>query len=203
MSATAQDAAAQEVAARRWDAIVVGARLGELGHRVLVLEAGRQTSGTDQAHREAVRAFHEAVVKVPNSPYLTTVRAVSGQIFALLGAEDHTRHEPGPACPGHFEYRGRSYGYRGAGHGGGTHIMGDSPATSVVDQWQRCWDHPNLYAVGCGSMPSLGTSNPSLTMAALALRSADRMHREPAGAWTYQSAPGAAHNRPYYLPPKI
>lgn len=55
--------------------------------------------------------------------------------------------------------------------------MGDSPATSVVDHWQRCWDHPDLYAVGCGSMPSLGTSNPSLTMAALALRSAEHMHR--------------------------
>ena len=50
--------------------------------------------------------------------------------------------------------------------------MGDSPRDSVVDRWQRCWDHPNLYAVGCGSMPSLGTSNPSLSMAALALRSA-------------------------------
>ncbi|MFE5588641.1 hypothetical protein, partial [Kitasatospora sp. NPDC056531] len=28
------------------------------------------------------------------------------------------------------------------------------------------------------SMPSLGTSNPSLTMAALALRSTERMHRD-------------------------
>ncbi|MBD0688739.1 hypothetical protein BG452_24400 [Streptomyces sp. CBMA123] len=61
---------------------------------------------------------------------------------------------------------------------GGTHLMGDAPGTSVVDQWQRCWDHPNLYAVGCGSMPSLGTSNPSLTMAALALRSAERIHQD-------------------------
>jgi choline dehydrogenase-like flavoprotein len=55
--------------------------------------------------------------------------------------------------------------------------MGDSPAPSVVNQWPRCWDHPNLSAIGCGSMPSLGTANPSLTMAALALRSADHIHR--------------------------
>ncbi|MFJ8431491.1 GMC family oxidoreductase [Kitasatospora sp. NPDC094019] len=109
---------------------------------------------------------------------MASARAVSDQLFALLGAEDHTRYEAGPDWPGRIEHDGRPYGYRGAGHGGGTHIMGDSPDTSVVDQWQRCWDHPNLYAVGCGSMPSLGTSNPSLTMAALALRSADRAHHD-------------------------
>ncbi|MFG3053987.1 GMC family oxidoreductase [Kitasatospora sp. NPDC048239] len=107
---------------------------------------------------------------------MASARAVSDQLFALLGAEDHTSYEPGPQWPGRLEYEGRPYAYRGAGHAGGTHLMGESPGTSVVDQWQRCWDHPNLYAVGCGSMPSLGTSNPSLTMAALALRSADRIH---------------------------
>lgn len=56
--------------------------------------------------------------------------------------------------------------------------MGDSPTTSVVDTWQRCWDHPGLYAVGCGSMPSVATSNPTLTMAALALRSAERIEAD-------------------------
>ncbi|GAA1245783.1 GMC family oxidoreductase [Kitasatospora nipponensis] len=109
---------------------------------------------------------------------MAAARAVSDQLFARLGAEDHTRHDPDPGRPGCFEYRGRWYAYRGAGHSGGTHLMGTSAADSVVDPWQRCWDHPNLYAVGCGSMPSLGTSNPSLTMAALALRSADQMHRD-------------------------
>ncbi|MGK4579154.1 GMC family oxidoreductase [Kitasatospora sp. HPMI-4] len=103
---------------------------------------------------------------------------VSEQLMAMLGAEDHTRFEPGPAWPGYFEHEGRPYAYRAAGHGAGTHIMGDSPTTSVVDQWQRCWDHTNLYTVGCGSMPTVATSNPSLTMAALALRSADRMHQD-------------------------
>jgi len=28
------------------------------------------------------------------------------------------------------------------------------------------WDHDNLYLVGCGNMPTIGTSNPSLTMTA-------------------------------------
>ncbi|MCX5208894.1 GMC family oxidoreductase [Kitasatospora sp. NBC_00240] len=109
---------------------------------------------------------------------IAAAKAVSDQLFALLGAEDRTSFAPGPGWPGRFEHEGRAYAYRAAGHGAGTHIMGDSPRTSVVDQWQRCWDHPNLYAVGCGSMPSVATSNPSLTMAALALRSAGRIHRD-------------------------
>ncbi|WP_045700246.1 GMC family oxidoreductase [Streptomyces rubellomurinus] len=109
---------------------------------------------------------------------MASARAVSDQLFALLGAEDHTAYPAGPGWPGRLEHRGVAYGYRGAGHAGGTHVMGSSPGTSVVDHWQRSWDHPNLYAVGCGSMPSLGTSNPSLTMAALALRSAERMDRD-------------------------
>lgn len=109
---------------------------------------------------------------------MAAARAVSDQIFALLGAEDHTDYGPVAAWPGRFEHGGRTYGYRGAGHAAGTHIMGDSPVTSVVDSWQRCWDHPGLYAVGCGSMPSVATSNPTLTMAALALRSAEHIERE-------------------------
>lgn len=109
---------------------------------------------------------------------MAAARAVSDRIFALLGAEDHTDYTPAEAWPGRFEHAGRTYGYRGAGHAAGTHIMGDSPATSVVDAWQRCWDHPGLYAVGCGSMPSVATSNPTLTMAALALRSAGRIEAD-------------------------
>lgn len=106
---------------------------------------------------------------------MAAARAVSDQIFALLGAEDRTDHTPGPGWPGHFVHGGRPYAYRGAGHAAGTHVMGRSPSSSVVDEWQRCWDHPGLYAVGCGSMPSVATSNPTLTMAALALRSAERI----------------------------
>ena len=61
---------------------------------------------------------------------------------------------------------------RGGNHLAGTHIMGTSPHNSVVDAQQRSWDHENLYLVGGGSMPSIGTSNITLTIAALCLRSA-------------------------------
>ena len=50
---------------------------------------------------------------------------------------------------------------------------GNDPATSVVDDRQRSWDHENLYVVGAGSAPTIGTSNPTLTLAALAFRAAD------------------------------
>ncbi|MEU0692312.1 GMC family oxidoreductase [Streptomyces uncialis] len=109
---------------------------------------------------------------------MAAARGVSEQIFDLLGAEDHTSYRPPGDWPGRFEHRRRTYAYRGAGHAAGTHIMGEGPGTSVVDPWQRCWDHPGLYAVGCGSMPSVATSNPTLTMAALALRSADRIEAD-------------------------
>jgi choline dehydrogenase-like flavoprotein len=62
------------------------------------------------------------------------------------------------------------------------------PASSVVDGWQRCWDHPDLYAVGCGSISTVATSNPSLTMAALALRSSEEMHRDLLGRRRIASA---------------
>lgn len=104
---------------------------------------------------------------------LLAAKRVSDRLFEMLKAEDYTSYKPDEER--YFEHNGEPLRYWGAGHGGGTHVMGTSRHDSVVDQWQRCWDHPNLYAVGCGSMPSLGTSNPSLTMAALALRTADHL----------------------------
>ncbi|MFS8096611.1 GMC family oxidoreductase [Lentzea alba] len=104
---------------------------------------------------------------------LLAAKHVSDRIFEMLKAEDYTAYKPDEER--YFEHDGEPLRYWGAGHSGGTHLMGESPQSSVTDQWQRCWDHPNLYAVGCGSMPSLGTSNPSITMAALALRTADHL----------------------------
>jgi choline dehydrogenase-like flavoprotein len=111
---------------------------------------------------------------------MAAARDVASAIYAQLGAQEHTDHSPrdGVAPLGYFRDRDHDYSFAGAGHGAGTHVMGGDPTSSVVDSFQRCWDHPNLYAVGCGSMPSVGTSNPSLTMAALALRSAEQIHRD-------------------------
>jgi choline dehydrogenase-like flavoprotein len=45
----------------------------------------------------------------------------------------------------------------------------------VVNADQRSWDHENLYLVGGGSMPTVSTSNVTLTIAALCLRSVRAM----------------------------
>jgi choline dehydrogenase-like flavoprotein len=62
----------------------------------------------------------------------------------------------------------------GAGHIVGTHRMGKKKEDndSVCDGNCRTWDHKNLFLVSGGSMPTLGTSNPTLTIAALACKAA-------------------------------
>jgi choline dehydrogenase-like flavoprotein len=97
-------------------------------------------------------------------------RQLARQLFERLGAEDHTAYDP--ADYGYVSHEGQGYSIRGGNHLAGTHIMGSSPAHSVVDARLRSWDHQNLYLVGGGSMPTIGTSNITLTVAALAFKSA-------------------------------
>jgi choline dehydrogenase-like flavoprotein len=59
----------------------------------------------------------------------------------------------------------------------GTTIMGADPKTSVVDGDCRAHDHPNLWLPGGGPMPSASVVNSTLSMAALALKSADAIER--------------------------
>ena len=54
----------------------------------------------------------------------------------------------------------------------GTYQMGDDPKTSVADATGRAHDHANLHLAGAGLFPTSGTANPTLTIAALALRTA-------------------------------
>jgi len=63
----------------------------------------------------------------------------------------------------------------GAGHIMGTYRMGTDPVTSVADPFGRTHDHPNLFLVGSGVFPTGATANPTLTLAALALRTAAEM----------------------------
>jgi choline dehydrogenase-like flavoprotein len=53
--------------------------------------------------------------------------------------------------------------------------MGFDRNDSVVDSFQRSHDHHNLYLVGSSTFPTGATANPTLTIAALALRTADRI----------------------------
>ena len=98
-------------------------------------------------------------------------RRLTRRLYQRMGAEDHSRYDP--ADPGWVTHNDEGFTVRGGNHWAGTHIMGADAATSVVDAKQRSWDHANLYLVGAGSMPSIGTANTTLTLAALCLRTAD------------------------------
>jgi choline dehydrogenase-like flavoprotein len=53
--------------------------------------------------------------------------------------------------------------------------MGRDPRTSVVDDTQRAHDVPNLWLAGGGSFVTASWANPTLTIVALALRTADAL----------------------------
>jgi choline dehydrogenase-like flavoprotein len=48
----------------------------------------------------------------------------------------------------------------------------------VVDRHLRAHDHGNLFLLGSGVFPSIGSANPTLTITALALRAADTIKRD-------------------------
>ncbi|WP_407168741.1 GMC family oxidoreductase [Bradyrhizobium sp. ORS 111] len=60
-------------------------------------------------------------------------------------------------------------------HLNGTARMGDDPASSVVNADCRCWDIPNLWICDGSVFPTVGGVNPSLTIQAIACRTADRI----------------------------
>jgi choline dehydrogenase-like flavoprotein len=61
------------------------------------------------------------------------------------------------------------------GHLLGTARMGDDPATSVVDQFGRCHDVPNLFIVDGSIFVTAGGVNPTATICALALRCGEHL----------------------------
>lgn len=95
---------------------------------------------------------------------------VCSKVYERMGAEEFTTNGIGGA--GDFTYKDKNYHYYGAGHVVGTHRMGLDPSTSVVDASQRSHDVQNLWVVGSGSFPTVCTANPTLTLLALAFKSA-------------------------------
>lgn len=92
---------------------------------------------------------------------LARAREVHTQLFTALGATDI----------GHLPHA------EGAGHIMGTTRMGHDGKTSVANPDGRSHDHPNLWFGGSSLFPTSGTANPTLTIAALALKTADAMLR--------------------------
>ena len=68
-----------------------------------------------------------------------------------------------------------------ASHVVGTYRMGVDPRQSVVTPDQRSHDHANLFLLGSGVFPTGAASNPTLTIAALALRAVRRIQGTATG----------------------
>jgi choline dehydrogenase-like flavoprotein len=104
---------------------------------------------------------------------------VADLLFEQVGIQNRT--DPKKSFMATATWKGKTYPWGGAGHFAGTHVMGTRPSTSVVDDRQRSWDFDNLLVAGAGSMPTMGTSNPTLTVAALAFRTARDVIANPNG----------------------
>ncbi|HEX3151850.1 MAG TPA: GMC family oxidoreductase [Gemmataceae bacterium] len=126
----------------------------------------------DQQYMDAIGNYRP-VINYNIDDYSRQAMKVARKLFKdimvkQLGGEDNTEYNN--AGPGYLEVDGETFSVYGSGHIVGTHRMGDSDINSVTDKDLRTWDHDNLYLVGGGSMPTLGTANPTLTIAALACR---------------------------------
>jgi choline dehydrogenase-like flavoprotein len=88
---------------------------------------------------------------------LASARKIHEQLFLAIGATDI----------GHVPYA------EGAGHIMGTTRMGVDRKTSVANARGQSHDHHNLWFAGSSLFPTSGAANPTLTIAALTLRTAE------------------------------
>ena len=135
----------------------------------------------DDRYRDAI-GNHRPIINYGLSEHekrgLKAAREFCKQLFAAGKYEDRTDYSKKKNKPGYLVFEGEELWWQGAGHYSGTHIMGTTKENSVVDKDQRSHDHKNLFLSGCGNMPSMGTSNPTLTAAALAVWAAENIYND-------------------------
>jgi gluconate 2-dehydrogenase alpha chain len=84
-----------------------------------------------------------------------------------------------PSLPRRYDVRT----YKSSHVQGGT-IMGSAPNTSVLNTWLQHWQLPNLFILGASSFPQNPSGNPTLTILAQTIRTADAI------VTRYLKAPG-------------
>jgi choline dehydrogenase-like flavoprotein len=116
---------------------------------------------------------------------LAEAAAFARRVFKQLECETYG-DKPGPGVPApedacSFQWHDAETGepivirYMGAGHIAGTCRMGTESNTSVVDANLKLWGFDNCFVVGSSVFPTIGTANPTLTIAALSLRLGDHV----------------------------
>jgi choline dehydrogenase-like flavoprotein len=141
------------------------------------------TYGIDEYGQRALSAAVAASIQVFRRLIANPIIEYNYNDWSNGGAvtRDEGRSDPKAKGPANIFVR---EGWAGAGHLMGTHRMGFSASDSVVDHVQRTWDHPNLFLLGSGSWPSYATGNPTLTIAAVALRTGDAILAQLRGGTT-------------------
>lgn len=140
----------------------------------LPLETNRVT--IDDHWRDRL-GLHKPVLAYEIDEYtlkgISAAYGLARTLFRHTSIQDRTTADHWLGSP--LEHREERFRYIGAGHIMGTHRMGSNRRSSVVDSYQKAWNHANLFVAGCGSMPTAGTSNPTLTAVALGIRSAEKL----------------------------
>ena len=95
------------------------------------------------------------------------IRHLSAKM-AEVGRAMGAREVVTPPLPGHYDV----LTYKSTHLQGGA-IMGTSPANSVLNTWLQHWQIPNLFVLGGSAFPQNASGNPTLTILAQTLRTAD------------------------------
>lgn len=104
----------------------------------------------------------------------------TARVLAEAVREEFARLGAGEVRPAEWEQSGGARGFSGAYHYMGTTRMSDDPAGGVVDRHCAVHGVAGLYCCGGSVFPAGGVANPTLTMAALAIRLADRLENQTA-----------------------
>ena len=110
-------------------------------------------------------------------PLASTVHNISAATEALCEAAVSEGLSVFKAAGAREQWSGPRFGM----HIMGGTVMGSDAATSVTDPFGRCHELDNLFIAGPGLFPSSGAVNPTFTVHALALRTADHLLGEVKG----------------------
>ena len=129
---------------------------------VLVVVLGHSVISARQSNQEARNAYLEQEIAKLDGQ-IGEIKKIREQTQALRELADIakvniTKIDSKPLPPG------------AAIHECGTARMGNSPANSVVDSNNQCWDARGLYVTDASCFPSQGAQNPTLTILALTAR---------------------------------
>ena len=158
------------------------ARMVKIGFMFEQLPAAGNRVTIDPAYRDDLGNYRPVLSYSYADYTLNAIEAAVNTVWPTIAKYARVANETQylPNTPGYqyVSHHGAGYNLMGSGHIVGTHRMGSSRKTSVTDRNMRAWDHENLYVVGTGNQVTIGTANPTLTGAALAIRAADAMLKD-------------------------